>query len=101
MDLRAVVGKREFKFGGATKDASDAQQRHAQEPAKIEAQLANLRKPSPRISLTEFPHATAYAYERCAAAEGRLDDSCRDLKSGETMRDEATDRINGNVTAQR
>ena len=55
-ELRATVGKRELKFSLKTKDAAEAKQRHAAELAKIEAQLANLRQPPKRISLTELQH---------------------------------------------
>ena len=96
-DLRAVVGKSEFKFSLKTKDAAEAKQRHAAELAKIETQLANLRKPSRRISLTELQHATAYAYERCLAAKGRLDGCSWDTKLAETMWDEPTGPMSGSV----
>lgn len=96
-DLRAAVGKREFKFSLKTKDAAEAKQRHAAELAKIEAQLANLRKPPQRISLTELQHASAFAYERCLAAKGHLDGCSWDTKLAETMWDEPTDRMVGGV----
>jgi hypothetical protein len=96
-DLRAVVGKREFKFSLKTKDVTEAKQRHAAEVAKIEAKLANLRKPSRRISLIELQHATANAYERCLAAKGRLDGCSWDTKLAETMWDEPTAHMSGSI----
>ena len=60
-DLRAVVGKREWKQSLATKDPAEARRKHAAVAARVEAEISELRRRNDRLSrppLRELDGAT-------------------------------------------